>query len=138
MMNGQNNRPPKKEISKEAKQQFIVTVVNTAILVVIYFGSSQLNSPWLSIIVTFGYWIALGVLLIAYLIYNRGFTRKGVTEEMLPADWSQEKKKEYIEDAKRRASRSKWMVTVMFPLLITILLDAVYLFTWPIVQNLFE
>ena len=137
-MNGQNNQHPKKEISPEAKQQFIMTVVNTAILVVIYFGSSQLNSPLLSMIVTFGYWIALGALLIAYLIYNRGFTRKGVTEEMLPADWSQEKKAEYIEDAKRRASRSKWMISVMLQLLITILLDAVYLFTWPIVQNLFE
>lgn len=113
-----------------------ILIANTAILTFIYFGSMGIGQPILSIIVTAGYWLGFAGFLIAYLIYNRGFTRKDVTLDMLPDGWSEEKKVEFIENSKSKYQRSKWMLTVIIPLMIPILFDALVLFTWPIVQNL--
>ena len=52
--------------------------------------------------------------------------------------WSEEKKQDYVNDAKLRLEKSKWMLAVIIPFMLTVLLDAVYLFTWPMVQNLFN
>ena len=57
---------------------------------------------------------------------------------MLPPEWTYEHKQDYINDGTRRLERSKWMLSVIIPFMITVLLDAVYLFTWPMVQNLFN
>ena len=96
----------------------------------------NIEQPILSAIVTAGYWLGFAGFLIAYIVYNRGFTRKDVTREMLPDTWSEDKKTEFIEDTQRRYERSKWMLTVIIPIMIPIALDAIVLFTWPIVQNL--
>ena len=53
----------------------------------------------------------------AYVIYNRGFSRNKVTLDMLPDEWPPEKKTNFIEDAKRRIEKSKWMLTVIVPLI---------------------
>ena len=78
----------------------------------------------------YGYMLAFGGFLVAYIAYNRAFTRKGVTVDMLPDSWSDEKKQEYVEDGVRRAEKSKWMLSVIIPFLITILADTLYLFVW--------
>lgn len=65
---------------------------------------------------------------LAYLIYNRFFYRKGVTHEQLPTDWSAEKKVAFLADSARREERSRWMLTVIFPLVVTFFVDAVDLF----------
>ena len=96
-----------------------------------------INQPILALIVNVGYWIVLAVLVIIYVIYNRGFTQKNLTAEMLPDSWDAEKKARYIEDAQKRDSRSRWMLTVIIPVMIPIMLDAISLFTWPIIENLF-
>ncbi|MBE6647438.1 MAG: hypothetical protein E7611_07385 [Ruminococcaceae bacterium] len=129
-------QPPKKEISPDAMKRAVILIINTAILTFIYFGSMAINQPILSAIVTVGFWAGFGGLLVFYIFYNRGFSRKGVTEDMLPDNWSKEKKREYIEDGNKRYERSKWMLSVIIPLMIPIALDAISLFTWPIIQNL--
>ncbi len=111
-------------------------IANTVILTFIYFGSMGINQPILSAIVTVGYWVGFAGFLIAYFVYNRGFTRKDVTEDMLPDTWSEEKKREFLEDSQKRYKKSKWMLTVIIPLMVPIMLDAIVLFTWPIIQNL--
>ena len=131
---------PKKslrDISPEAKKRAALLVFNTLILTFIYFGSMGINQPILALIVNVGYWIVLAVLAIIYVIYNRGFTQKSLTAEMLPESWDAEKKARYIEDAQKRDSRSRWMLTVIIPVMIPIMLDAISLFTWPIIENLF-
>ena len=131
---------PKKslrDISPEAKKRAALLVFNTLILTFIYFGSMGINQPILALIVNVGYWIVLAVLAITYVIYNRGFTQKSLTAEMLPESWDAEKKARYIEDAQKRDSRSRWMLTVIIPVMIPIMLDAISLFTWPIIENLF-
>ena len=71
--------------------------------------------------------LAVGFVL-AYLIYNRFLYRKGVTPEQLPEDWSAERKVEFLADGERRLKRSKWMMLVIFPLIVTFLYDAIDLF----------
>lgn len=128
----------KKPLSPAAARQAALLFVNTIILIAIYFGTQNIGQPIISMIVTGAYWLILAVFAIVYVAYNRGFTRKGITVDMLPDSWSYEKKYEYVEDAKRRQERSKWMLAVIIPFMITVLIDAVYLFTWPMVQNLFN
>ena len=139
-MNKNNNKLQEKKsirnVSPTAMKRAAITIVNTTILTVIYFGAMSIEQPILSAIVTAGYWLGFAGFLIAYIVYNRGFTRKDVTREMLPDTWSEEKKTEFIEDTKRRYENSKWMLTVIIPIMIPIALDAIVLFTWPIVQNL--
>ena len=134
----QNNRPERKPVTPEAKRRVFQLVINSLLLAVVYFSAMGLEQPIIATIVTFAYWIAFAVFLIAYIVYNRAFSRKGVTVEMLPDTMTREEKEEFVADAERRLEKSKWMLAAIIPLLITIALDAIYLFTWPIVQSLFN
>ena len=125
-------------------------LVNTAILAFLYFAVMATNivviPPFviteypitLSQIVYTVYWAVFAAFLTVFIVYNRAFTRRGLTPEMLPDTMSAVEKAEYINDGKERLEKSKWMLSVIIPLLVTIALDAIYLFTWPMVQNLFN
>ena len=127
-----------KDISPDTKKRVAILVLNTVILTLIYFGTMALDQPVLSFIVTAGYWLSFAGFTIAYIMYNRGFTQKGITPEMLPDIWDSAKKTEFVEAAERRSKSSRWMLSVIIPIMIPIALDAIYLFTWPIVQDLFN
>ena len=60
------------------------------------------------------------------------------TEEMLPAEWSEEQKTEFIEDGKRRLKKSRWMIVPIFAFLITFGVDALELFVFPFFRGLFS
>ena len=89
-------------------------------------------------VVMIAYMILATAFVLAYVIYNRGFSRKGVTEEMLPAEWSEEQKTEFIEDGKRRLKKSRWMIVPIFAFLITFGVDALELFVFPFFRGLFS
>ena len=143
-------RPEKKVLSREARQRFYLLIGNSVILLFLYFfaiksdiaiipaGIISKAPVMLGEIVCIAYWVAFAGFLIAYIVYNRAFTRKGITEDMLPMDWSLKKKREYIDSGKERLEKSKWMMSVIIPLVVTIGVDAIYLFTWPLVQSLFQ
>lgn len=131
-----SNRPQrpaseKKPVSPEAKKQFVLVVVMTVVLLVLYYG---IMAAFPSEIVTMGvmiaYMIVFGVLLVAYIAYNRGFVNKDVTEEMLPDDWSAEKKKAFVDGNKQRAERSRWMLVLIIPFIVVFMAEALYLFVW--------
>ena len=65
---------------------------------------------------------------VAYLVYNHFLTRHGITPEDLPDTMSMAEKEAYIAEGKRRRDNSKWMLTIIIPLLFTFLIDAVDLF----------
>lgn len=81
-------------------------------------------------VVMFSYMITLTVLMIVYIVYNRGFSRKGVTEEMLPPEWTQEQKFEFIESGKVRLQRSKWILVFIIAILFTFIVEAFVLFVF--------
>ncbi len=72
----------------------------------------------------------------AYVIYNRGFTRKNLKPEDLPNTWSYEQKTEFIEDGKRRLERSKWVLTVIIPLIVIYAYEIIDIFILPTVAEL--
>ena len=145
-----DKRPEKRVLDGNARRQMYLLIVNSLLLLFLYFGSMSIRTVvipagvlteypiFFGQVVYVAYWVAFTAFLMAYLIYNRGFNRKGITVDMLPDSWSQEQKEEYVADGKRRMERSKWMLSVLIPLLVTIAADAIYLFTWPMIQNLFH
>ena len=132
--NGQGKEP--KPFNKKLA---LSLVINSLILTFIYFGAISLEHEFISFAVMIAYLVIFGGLLIAYIVYNRGFSRNGITEDMLPDGWDKEKKKEYLADAIRRKEKSKWMLSVMIPFLVPIAADALYMFLWQgILEPIFE
>ena len=110
----------------------ILLCVNTVLFFAIYrvllsYGELTDNTFYSFLAMVLYMALLLGFVL-AYLIYNRFFYRKGVTSEQLPQDWSTEKKEAFLADGVRREARSRWMLTVIFPLVVTFFVDAVDLF----------
>lgn len=117
--------------SKNARY-LILLIVNTVLALLIYrvpLSYAELTDQTFGAFVVMVLYLALLLgFALAYLVYNRFLYRKGITPEQLPNEWSAEQKVAFIEDGKRRLERSKWMLTVIFPLLFTFLIDAVDLF----------
>lgn len=84
------------------------------------------------------YIIALAVLIFVYIFYNRGFLHKGITPEMLPHDWDDEKKNEFIEYTERRMRRSAWMLPFIIAFFATFVIESFELFVLPIILGWFR
>jgi flagellar basal body-associated protein FliL len=109
---------------KKNQLMMLLLVLNTVALMAIYFFLAQKEFPYTHYI-----YIGAGVLLgFGYLLYNRGFSGKGVTPDMLPDTMSIEEKNAFIEKSAARAQKSKWVLTVLFPIIITLAVDMIYLF----------
>lgn len=125
-------------LSPKSRQLAISLAINSILLLFVYYGAMGLNIPIISIIVTWGYMLVFGGFLVAYIAYNRAFTRKEITADMLPDDWSEQKKQDYINDGKIRMEKSRWMLSVIIPFLVTFMAEALYLFVWTgWLENLF-
>ena len=70
------------------------------------------------------------VSVLTYVIYNRGFSRKGVTEEMLPPEWTYEQKREFIENGERRLEKSKWILVFIISIFFTFIAEVFVLFVF--------
>lgn len=125
----------KKEITAETKKIMIFLLINSVILIFLYF--------WIPTCWEFEYlpaiYLAVGVALaLYYVIYNRGFALKNATPEMLPAHLSAIDKQRMLEDAKAREKKSRWTLTLLVPIILTFLADMVYLFIFPYFEGLFS
>ncbi len=117
----------------EAKKRALLLLVNTVILVALYFIVAQ----WFPYIM-FVY-LAVGAGLgIFYVVYNRGFSGKNVTPEMLPDSMSLAEKQAFIEDSRRRLKQTDWVLLVLIPILLTFLFDMAYLFLFPMIAGVFS
>lgn len=112
---------------KEKKKRIIITLVNTVVLYVLYLVLMQFDFFQIPLII---YLSVLTVLGLGYVFYNRGFSRKNLTIDMLPSSWSEEKKIEYLEDGKRRLQKSQWCLYLIFPLVFTLFMDIFYLYIY--------
>lgn len=83
-------------------------------------------------IVVLVYMIGAAVLILAYVIYNRGFSGRGVTPDMLPDTMTEKEKDDYIADTESREKKSKWMMTFIIPMLLAVLID---LFDMYVIHN---
>ena len=87
-----------------------------------------LTSTPLWMITVIAYISIASVLIIAYFIVNRAFTGSGVTYEMLPDTMTHKEKEEYLADVADRERRSRPMLMVIFPVIVTLLVDLFKLF----------
>ena len=132
---GQSDKTSK-PVSPEAKKRLWTTVALTFVLLFIYYGCVALG---FAKAVMIAYFVAFTALIVSYLLYNRAFVNKDVTVEMLPDEWSEEKKQAFVDGNRIRAEKSRWMVTVIIPFLIVFMCEALYLFVWDgYLSNLFE
>jgi hypothetical protein len=116
----------------ESFRYFCIVSVNTLLFFLLYrvlisYGELT-GETFYSFIALVVYSALLLAFTLAYLIYNRFLWRSGITVEQLPDTWSEERKQDFVEDAKRRLKKSKWMLTVIFPLLVTFFFDSLMLF----------
>ena len=151
MKNKRNLTPvPSVSLSPEKKKLIISLALVSLVSSAIYFGACygidylEISAPTSAMIITIVsiavpviFWVTFAGFLIAYLIYNRAFSRRNVTIDMLPREWTADQKARYVADGKRRMEKSGWMLYIIIPLLVAIALDALYLFTLPLIQNLF-
>ena len=90
-----------------------------------------------SLYILIGYTGVATVLIFWYILYNRGFSRKGVTADMLPADWSEEMKTEFIEDGERRLRKSRPLLIACFAFAFTFIADVIELTVVPFILGFF-
>ena len=118
--------------NNQKKRHVLMLFLNTVLFFVLYrvllFYAEMTGETFYSFLVMVLYMALLLGFTLGYILYNRCFYRRGVTVEQLPEDWSEEKKQEFLADDLRRAERSRWMLTVIFPLVVTFFIDTVDLF----------
>lgn len=122
----------KKTVSASAKKHLMLLIINTLIFfsvyqVLLYCAESAENAYWSFLVMLLYFALLLGFT-IAYLIYNRFLSRKGLRPEDLDPTWSEEKKAAFLADGEERLERSKWMMTIILPLILIFLFDAIDLF----------
>ena len=108
------------------------TIIITAVIFIIY--RILLNNFRFDAVLTV-YMALTTALLVVYLVYNRGFSRRGVTEEMLPPEWSEEKKRDFVDSAKQRFNRSRWLLLIIASLFLVFVIDAIDIIILPIIKG---
>lgn len=124
-------QPSTPQKNKNVKQ-LILLLVNTVLFFGLYrtllFYAEKTQETFLSFCVMLLYMLLLLGFVLGYLIYNRFFTRENLTPQQLPDSMTTAEKQAFLEDAKTRKSKSKWMMLIIFPLVVTFLMDAIDLF----------
>ena len=104
---------------------FLILFINTVVLFALY---CLFVMKWNINFIFWIYYALLFCLGVAYVIYNRGFAYHKLTEFQLPPDWDAAKKQAFLAKRDERIKKSKWMLTIIIPLCITIFFDIIYLF----------
>lgn len=118
-------------MNKKVKTALLL-VLNTVLFLAAYLLFIQINE----IATLTVYSVVTAGFVFSYVIYNRGFSRRGVTPEMLPAEWSYEKRCEFIEDGHRRLEKSKWMLLVIFPLIVVYAFELFSIYILPMLGSM--
>ena len=118
---------------KNDKSKLMITLLlNTVILLTLYFFlSEKLQFPYVAHI----YFAAGAILALYYVIYNRGFVGKGATPDMLPDTMSMAEKEAFLTDCKERQKKSRWVLVILFPIILTFIADISYLFLLPMLTG---
>ena len=128
------NSSADKQVARANARRLIATVVVTLVVLLIY--RLMMNTPYFYA-VFIAYLVLAAAAVLGYVIYNRGFSRKGLTVDMLPPEWDEQKKREYIEDGEIRLKRSRNLLIIVIAFGFTFAIDVIELFTIPLIMELF-
>ena len=112
----------------------LLLIFNTILLGILYF---VLPSVWHFTGMPLIYAIVGGGMTVCFVIYNKGFTRR-VKPENLPKELSAQERQAWSEEGNRLLHNSRWMLTVIIPILLIFLADILYLFFGQIVLGWFQ
>ena len=107
-----------------ARRLLLLLIGNSTLILSVYFILNALQFG----AIFFIYMGISAVLILIYVIYNRGFVYKDATPEMLPSSMPAEEQERILGEAKARMDRSRWMLTLIVPFVLAFMLDALYLF----------
>ena len=135
-----NTRRRVEEVTKEKRalnKRDLGKLLLLVLVVAVIFGFYRVSLSFSFFkVVLWVYLAALPAFIIAYYIYNKGMSVKGVTEDMLPDEWSDEEKRKFIEDGKQRLRKSSWMLMIIIGLLLTFSFDLIELFALPLFKGM--
>ncbi|MBR5601817.1 MAG: hypothetical protein IKZ16_00970 [Clostridia bacterium] len=141
MLPNQPQRPQKerKPATKQDKLWLALVLGCMTVSTFVYFflialseGMESLRTAQILGIGTMVAYAAVGAgFVFAYVIYNRAFTRDGITPEMLPDTMSEQQKADFIQSGIDRKRKSKWMIVVFLALLCPLAIDFLILTAIP-------
>jgi len=115
-------------LKPKVKKLMLWLLVNTVVLMVVYFWlPSQLEFAFIPLI----YAVAGTALLLYFVIYNGGFVAKNATVDMLPDTMTAEEKEAHLARARERLEKSKWVLTVLIPIVLVFAVDMIYIYLIP-------
>ena len=123
--NSNNQQSVKEAVNAFNWRRALTLFMSTACAMGFYFFLSSTDLWKLAVI---AYVAVASILIIAYFIINRAFTGSGVTYEMLPDTMSHQEKEDYLADVAAREKKTRPMLMVIFPIIITLLVDLFRLF----------
>ena len=122
-----------KQVARANTLRLVATAIVTLAVFAIY--RLAMSTPYFHIV--FIAYLALATAaILGYVIYNRGFSRKGLTAEMLPIEWSEDKKREFIEDGEIRLKKSRNLLIITIAFGFTFAIDIIELYTIPLILEL--
>lgn len=137
-MSKKNNNKNSSSESRTLTKNAVILLAILIIATVVVFGTYRfLLTHYYFELVLIAYMVIETVFIVAYLVYNRGMSRRGITAEMLPDEWSDEEKQKFIDDGKERLKKSKWMLVVILAFLFTFAIDIIELIVIPFFGRLF-
>ena len=112
----------------------LILILNTVMFFAVYkvllYYAELTDETFYSFCVMLLYMLLLLGFVLGYLIYNRFLYRKSLTPDDLPNTMTFAQKEDFLADGKRRLEKSKWMMLIIFPLVVTFLFDALELFVF--------
>ena len=131
-----HNLPQKNELKKAFSRFNVRLVTRLAALIIVALAVFRLleNLGLYVIAVTLYSLITLATAL-WYIIYNKGNVSGRVTPDMLPAEWSAEKKQELIDDLAARRKKSKWAFLILIPMIVVFGAEMLRLYVLPLFNN---
>lgn len=121
-------------VSKRAVRRLILLIVSSVVSVGLY--RALVETP-VGMYVFWTYLLGTSGLIFGYVIYNRGFSRRGVTRDMLSDSMSEEEKDEFLRSGEERMKRSAFMLIPIFAGALAILAEAIELIVIPTMRNIF-
>ena len=129
----------RKPATKEQKLLFGLVLGCSVVSTLLYFGivalSQHMESLRTAQIMGIGIMVLYAVIgagfLIAYIIYNRAFTRDNITPDMLPDTMSEHEKVAFIQSGVERKRKSRWMIVVLFAAFVPLATDFLILTAIP-------
>ena len=119
-----SQKEPDPAREREARQLMLTLLGSSVLILTVYFVLNSLEF-WPIFFIYMG---ISAVLILIYVIYNKGFVYKDATPEMLPNTMTPEQKETVLGEAKARLRKSRWMLTLIIPFVLAFMLDALYLF----------